>query len=94
MLFVIYATDADDALAKRAEHYPAHKAFLSDAARHGVEIVMSGPLVQDDGETRCGSLMVIDAANRAVAENFHHADPFYIAGVWKTSPITVFLRAR
>lgn len=94
MLFVIYARDADDALPKRAEYYPAHKSFLAKAADYKVEIIMSGPLVEDDNDTRCGSLIVIDAEDRAVAETFHHADPFYQAGVWKQSEITAFLRAR
>lgn len=94
MLFVIYASDADDALPKRTEHYPAHKSFLANAAIHNVEVIFSGPLVQDDNETRCGSLIVVEAADRTAAEKFHHADPFYQAGVWKNSEITAFLRAR
>ena len=94
MLFVIYARDADDALSKRTEHYPAHKSFLGKSPDYGVEIVMSGPLVKDDGDTRCGSLIVVDAADRATAEKFHHADPFYLAGVWQETTITAFLRAR
>lgn len=94
MLFVIYARDTDDALPKRAEHYPAHKSFLANAVAHNVEVVFSGPLVQDDGDTRCGSLIVIEATDRAAATAFHHADPFYQAGVWADSAITAFLRAR
>ncbi len=93
MLFVIYCTDADDALPKRAEHYPAHKSFLADAAKHHVKVIFSGPMVQDDGDTRCGSLIVIEAADRMVAETFHHADPFYQSGVWENSTITAFIRS-
>jgi uncharacterized protein YciI len=55
MLFIIHAVDRTDALATRLEHYDAHKAFLSDTSRFGVKIVMSGPLVADDGKTMIGA---------------------------------------
>ena len=42
-------------------NYDAHKAFLSDTSRFGVKIVMSGPLVSDDGQTMIGSLFLIEA---------------------------------
>ena len=49
MLFIIHAVDRTDALPTRLENYDAHKAFLSDTSPHGARIVMSGPLVADDG---------------------------------------------
>jgi uncharacterized protein YciI len=51
MLFVIHARDKAGALPTRLANYDAHKAFLSDTSPHGVWIVMSGPLVADDGTT-------------------------------------------
>ena len=74
MLFVIHAIDADDAAEKRVAHYPAHFAFLDEAEKHGAKIVMSGPLTQDDEKTPVGSLLVIEAADHAAAERFHHAE--------------------
>ncbi len=94
MQFAIYARDIENSAAKRAEFFPAHKAFLGTASDYGVEIVLSGPLVLDDGETRCGSLIVIEAEARAAAEKFHHSDPFYKNGVWKSSTITQLIRSR
>ena len=92
MLFVIHAVDHADALGKRLSNYEAHKAFLSDTSRFGVKIVMSGPLVADDGETMIGSLFLIEAAERKAIEAFHHADPFFAAGIWDRVSITGFLR--
>lgn len=92
MLYVIHARDAADAAPKRSTHYPAHKAFLNDAPKFGVTIIMSGPLVADDGETRLGSHFVLEAASRKEVEAFHHADPFYKASVWKDVFITAFLK--
>jgi len=92
MLYVIHALDKMDSLAKRKEHYPAHKAFLSEATKLGVTIVMSGPLTADDGETPVGSLFVVEAPNRKTAEAFHHADPFYGADIWGKTTLTSFIK--
>jgi uncharacterized protein YciI len=92
MLFAIHAVDRAGALDKRLSHYDAHKAFLSDTTPFDVTIVMSGPLTADDGETMIGSLFLIEAAERAVVERFHQADPFFAAGIWQTVTITGFLR--
>jgi uncharacterized protein YciI len=52
MLFAIHALDQSGALPTRLANYDAHKAFLSDTSRFGVKIVMSGPVVADDGHDR------------------------------------------
>ncbi len=92
MLFVIHALDRPNALPTRLQNYDAHKAFLSDTSRFGVTIVMSGPLTADDGQTMIGSLFLIEAPGRAEVEAFHHADPFFTAGIWDKTSITAFLR--
>ncbi|GAC1337752.1 MAG: YciI family protein [Beijerinckiaceae bacterium] len=92
MFFVIHALDKPDALATRLAHYEAHKAFLSHTAPHGVSIVMSGPLVKDDGKTAIGSLLIIEAKDRASVEAFNRADPFHAAGIWQTVTITAFVK--
>ena len=92
MLFVIHAKDKAGALPIRQANYDAHKAFLSDTSPHGVRIVMSGPLVADDGASMVGSLFVVEAADRVTAERFNRADPFYAAGIWQDVSIDGFLR--
>lgn len=92
MLFAIHALDRSDALPIRLASYEAHKAFLSDTSRFGVRILMSGPLVSDDGETMIGSLFLVEAPGRAEVEAFNRADPFAAAGVWDKVTITGFLR--
>jgi len=92
MLFIIHALDRPGALPVRQANYDAHKAFLSDTSAFGIRIVMSGPLVADDGQTMIGSLFLIEAPNRAAVETFHHADPFLAAGIWEKVSITAFLR--
>jgi uncharacterized protein YciI len=92
MLFAIHALDRTDALPTRIANYDAHKTFLSDTSRFGVKIVMSGPLVADDGATMIGSLFLIEAPGRAEVEAFNRADPFAAAGIWEKVTITGFLR--
>jgi uncharacterized protein YciI len=92
MLFVIHALDKASALPMRLAHYDAHKTFLSDTSAHGVKIVISGPLVADDGERMIGSMLIVEADSRAAAEAFNHADPFHAAGIWERVTITGFIR--
>jgi uncharacterized protein len=92
MLFVIHAYDGPNALPKRQANYPAHKDHLEKDKDFGIRIIMSGPLVADDMDTRIGSHFIIDAPYRENVEKFHHADPFYIAGVWKDVHITMFIK--
>lgn len=92
MLFAIHAIDRSGALDTRLAHYDAHKAFLSDTSALGVKIVMSGPLVADDGQTMIGSLFLIEAPDRAAVERFNAADPFYKANIWERVTIAGFLR--
>lgn len=92
MLFVIHALDKPGALPSRLAHYDAHKAFLGDTSAFGMRIVMSGPLVADDGETMIGSLFLVEAEDRAAVEAFNRADPFHAAGIWERVTITAFLR--
>ena len=92
MLFVIHARDKAGALPTRLANYDAHKAFLSETSPHGVRIVMSGPLVDDDGTSMIGSLFLVEAADRATVEKFNQADPFHSAGIWENVQITGFIR--
>jgi uncharacterized protein YciI len=92
MFFVLHAFDKAGALEARLTHYDAHKAFLADTSAHNILIVMSGPLVGDDGKTMIGSLMIVEAADRASVEAFNRADPFHAAGIWEKVHITGFVK--
>ncbi len=91
MLFVIHALDRPGVIETRLAHYDAHKAFLSNLSGLSVTIVMSGPLVADDGLTMIGSLFVVDAPDRNAAERMNAADPFHAAGIWDRVTITGFV---
>jgi len=88
MLFTIYCVDKPGNLPLRLQHYEAHK----EHCRTGLPIVMSGPLVDDDGETMIGSLFVVEAPDRAAVEAYVAKDPFRRAGVWESCAIRAFLK--
>jgi uncharacterized protein len=92
MFFVLHALDKAGALKTRSANYDAHKAFLADTTAHGVSMIMSGPLVADDGKTMIGSLMILEAPDRKTVEAFNRADPFYAAGIWEKINITAFVK--
>ena len=86
MLFSIHCLDREGALQTRLDNYDAHRAHLNSTT---TTIVLAGPVVADDGETPVGSVFVIDAANRAEADAFNRADPFYELGVWDRDSIRI-----
>ena len=92
MLFAIHALDGEGGVQKRLVHGDAHRAHIADAGSYGVKIVISGPLVKDDGETMIGSLIVIEAPNREAAERFNANDPYRLAGVFEKVTISGFLK--
>ncbi len=91
-LFSVHALDAADGAAKRQSVHGAHVAHLKSAKDQGVTIVVGGPLVSDDGKGSVGSLMVIEAPDRATVEKFNRADPFAKNGVWARVEIQRFDR--
>jgi uncharacterized protein YciI len=84
-LFVITAYDKPGALAVRLEHRPAHLAYMAD---HGDVVKLAGPFLTaaEDGEPR-GSLLVVEAEDRAAAQAFAAGDPFAVAGLFESSKV-------
>ncbi len=70
----------------------AHIAHLKTAKNFGVTITVGGPLVADDGKSSIGSLIVIEAPDRATAEKFYRADPFLKNGIWAKVEVQRFDR--
>lgn len=87
--FIIHCLDAPGALPRRLQHYEDHKAYLASAS---VRILVSGPLLSDDGQTMIGSFFLIDAPTKADVEAFNAADPFHRAGIWSEIRIHAFLK--
>src|SRR3546814_20721092 len=84
MNFALYCIDKAGHGAVRAENRPAHLDYLN---RNLEQLMLAGPLLGDDGTTVLGSLLVIEAANRAAAAPFAAGDPYHKAGLVESVPI-------
>lgn len=80
MLFTLYCVDRADSLDLRLATRLQH---LDYVAASGAMIRAAGPLLADDGETMIGSLIVLEAANRAEAESWVRNDPYSKAGLFE-----------
>lgn len=76
-LFALICTDKAESLNVRKANRDAHLAYLRDS---GV-VTQAGPFL-DEGGAMCGSLIVIDVADRAAAEAWAAADPYARAGLF------------
>ena len=86
MLYALYCRDAEGAMALRLANREAHLAYAATTEM----IRMAGPLFADDGETMIGSLIVVEAKDRAAVEAFRVNDPYVQAGLFDRVEIHPF----
>jgi uncharacterized protein YciI len=79
VLFVITAFDRPGALALRLQVRPAHLDYLYGKT---AQIKVAGPLL-DENDQPIGSLLIIEADDRAGAEAFAAGDPYSREGVFE-----------
>lgn len=79
MLFVIQCRDRENHLSIRQDNRPAHVDYLK---KLGHSLFAAGPLL-DDNEQMCGSVVIIDVADKTAAENFAANDPYAQAGLFE-----------
>jgi uncharacterized protein YciI len=80
MLFALICTDKPDHLSVRTETRPDHLAYLGDLNQRGA-LKLAGPFVDADGKPN-GSLVVIEAEDRAAADAIAASDPYAKAGLF------------
>ena len=86
MLFAIICTDRPASLDLRLATRAAHIAYLTTYADR---VVQGGPLLDADGRP-CGSLLLVDVADRAAAEGFAAGDSYGRAGLFESTIIRPF----
>ncbi|WP_416883936.1 YciI family protein [Marivita sp.] len=79
MLIALIARDKAGALETRKANRDAHLAYI-DAT--GV-VSQAGPLL-DDAEQMIGSLVILDVADMAAAQNWADSDPYAKAGLFES----------
>ena len=85
MLFALICKDKPDARQLRMDTRPRHVAFL-EALNSERKLAFAGPFLDDDGKPD-GSLVVIEAADRAEAEALAANDPYARAGLFESIEI-------
>ena len=79
MLIALIAKDKENHLETRKANRDAHLAYIRET---GV-VSQAGPLLDDAGQM-CGSLVVLDVADMAAAQNWADNDPYAKAGLFAT----------
>ncbi len=87
MNFVLYCVDKPGHGQVRADNRPAHLEYLNSELDR---ILIAGPMTNDAGDAVLGSMLVIEAADRAEAEAFAAGDPYAKAGLFESVTIKAF----
>jgi len=87
MNFALYCVDKAGHGHVRTENRPAHLDYLKGQVD---KLLIAGPLLADDGTSVLGSLLVIEAADRAEAEAFAAGDPYAKAGLFEKVTVIAF----
>jgi uncharacterized protein YciI len=77
MRYALMTTDKPGALQTRMDNREAHLAYIAET---GV-VEMAGPVLDDDGNM-CGSLIVLEVADMAAAQDWSANDPYAKAGLF------------
>lgn len=81
-LFVVYCKDKPGALETRMATRPTHLDYLN-----GTNLVKAaGPLLDNAGSP-IGSMLIVEAEDRAAVQAFVDADPYTLAGLFETVSI-------
>jgi uncharacterized protein len=86
MLFAVIRHDHPDSLALRMSVRPKHLGYLQMVLH---KIMYGGALLDGQGR-QIGSMLIIDAADRAEADAFADADPFVEANLFASSSVEPF----
>jgi len=88
MIYTFVLLDKANAFELRQRLRPAHREYVGRVADR---IAFAGALVGDDGETRVGSLLAIDFANREEATAWIQDEPFTKGGLYASVQVQAFL---
>lgn len=91
MLYIIYQLDRAGARELREATRDAHLAYLEE---HKDILVLGGGLLDEDGKTRLGSVLIINVPGREAAERFSANEPFRRSGLFREVRITRMRRGQ
>ena len=84
--FVLFCVDKPGSLDLRMATREAHLAYMRDKA---TMVKLGGPMLNDEGEM-AGSLLIVEAPDRAAAIELNLHDPYTLAGLWERVDVKAF----
>ena len=91
MLYIVYQIDGPDSPEIRAATRNAHFKYLDE---HEDILILGGAMLAEDGETRTGSVLIINVENLSAAETFSENEPFRRAGLFERVEINRMRRGQ
>lgn len=85
-IYAIHCIDKPMQRDLRAKTRPEHLAYLNRAIE---QVVVAGPLLDDDGEP-IGSMLLMEFPDRKAAVNFAANDPFALSGLFASVAVTAW----
>lgn len=82
MYYVILATDAPGKEDLRQQIRPSHREYLRHPGRHAVKVHLGGPTLTMDEQVMNGTLLVVEAADLELVNDFIFDDPYSRAGLF------------
>lgn len=76
-MFALICTDKPGAIETRKANRDAHLAYIAETGT----VLQAGPFLDGEG-AMCGSLIILDVADRAAAETWAAGDPYARAGLF------------
>ena len=86
-MFIAILKSKPDTLETRARLKSAHDKYWDGFMP---VLRLAGPMLDEDGETRIGQILILDVAQRSEAEDIITNDPFYSAGLFTEFVINRF----
>jgi len=83
MLFVVSGRDKPNNLSERLRLRAFHRAHYEGL---GPDLLLSGPYLDEAGEP-IGSMIIMRRPSQQAADQFAHADPYVLEGVFETVTI-------
>ena len=83
---MLFCVDKPGSLDLRMATREAHLAYVRDKA---AMVKLGGPMLNDEGEM-AGSLLIVEAPDRAAAIELNAHDPYTLAGLWERVDVKAF----
>lgn len=88
--YAVICRDVPGSAVKRAAATPAHFTYIEGILD---EILVAGPLFDDEGRRVIGSILILRTQSAGRATELVTTDPYNAAGVWASIEIRPFLPA-